>query len=455
MLTWIAGLGERRWLVLLAVIVVLIRLPWAVAMSGRAPQFDEIAYISHAEKLCTGQGYVDRNGARGTFWPVGYPAVLALAYCSFGMSTGVGVGLQVLLLTLTCLVISGIGERSFGPRIGRTGALLLAAYPNYVFYSTLMLTEPLCALLLVSMAGVLLRTRGDGRGFIGYATAAGVLAGFAALVRPGFLFLPALVPLWGRLQQMSWRRTMVLTSAVSLAALLTMSPWIIRNHYVTGATFEIASNGGLVFWGGNHPQALGGVVLPPSVRGDLHAGTPEYETPEYDGSLGYHLGIESIVSDIPATLRRSMQKLTYFFAIETDGAMWNFKGLDGAGRGILPVLLAGVGYIAAMAAGIFSLLHGLRNRAFGSWFLLLFAYSLAIAIAFISDPRYHFPLVPFLLVYSAAALTTDIPALIKKYRNNLAGCAKDPKIVWWSVAMTVFLLLMVANLWLKALEGRL
>lgn len=450
MLTWIAGLSKRRWLVLLAVIAVLIRLPWVVAMSGRAPQFDEIAYISHAEKLCVGQGYVDSNGNQSTFWPVGYPAVLALAYCSFGVSTGVGVALQVLLLTVTCLVISGIGECSLGPRIGRTGALLLAIYPNYVFYSTLMLTEPLCALLLVSMAGLLLRTRGDGRGFIGYATATGVLAGLAVLVRPGFLFLPALLPLWGRLQQMSWRRTMVLTSVVSLAALLTMSPWIIRNHHVTGAMFEVASNGGLVFWGGHHPQALGGVVRPSAVKGDLRAGTPEY-----DGSLGYHLGIESIVSDIPATLRRSMQKLTYFFAIETDGAMWNFKGLDDAGRGVLPVFLAALGYIAAMGVGILSLLHGLRNRAFGSWFLLLLAYSLAIAIAFEADPRYHFPLIPFLLMYSAAALTTDIPALVKKYQNGLAGFAKDPKIVWWVVAMMIFLVLIIVNLWLKTLEGRL
>ena len=248
---------------------------------------------------------------------------------------------------------------------------------------------------------------------------------------------------------MSWRRTIALTSIVTLASLLTMSPWIIRNHHMSGALFEVASNGGLVFWGGNHPQAFGGVVRPATVNSDLRAGTPEY-----DGSLGYRLGLESIVSDIPATFRRSLQKLTYFLAIETDGAMWNFKGLDGAGRGILPVLLAGFAYIAAMAAGIFSLMHGLRNRAFGSWFLLLCAYSIAIAIAFEGDPRYHFPLIPFLLVYSAAGLTTDVPALVTKYRNGLSGLAKDPKIVCWSVTMMVFLLLILVNLWLKTLEGR-
>ncbi len=278
----------------------------------------------------------------------------------------------------------------------------------------------------------------------------GVLAGLTALVRPSFLLLPALLPLWARAQRMSWRRTMRLTSIVALTSLVTMSPWMIRNYEAKGAMFEVASNGGLVFWGGNHPQAFGGVVRPPTVESDLHAGTAEY-----DSSLGYRLGFESIVSDIPATFRRSMQKLTYFFAIETDGAMWNYKGLEGAGRGVLPVLVAGFAYIAAMASGIFSLVHGLGNRAFGAWFLLLSAYTIGIAIAFEADPRYHFPLIPFLLMYTAAGLTTYVPAMIKQFRGGLQRVRQDPKIVHWSAAMIIFALLIVANLWLKSMEGRL
>jgi 4-amino-4-deoxy-L-arabinose transferase-like glycosyltransferase len=450
MLTRIAGLSGRKWLLLLAVTAVLIRLPWAMAMSGRAPQFDEIAYVGQAERLCAGQGYVDSTGAPTDFWPVGYPAVLALAYCGFGVSMSAGVALQVLLLTLTILVISGIGESSFGRRIGRTGAFLLAVYPNYIFYSTLMLTEPLCALLLVSMAGLLLRITRDARGLVGYSVGTGILAGLAALVRPGFLFLPVLLPLWGRMQGLGWRKTMALTAIVTLASLMTLAPWMIRNYHVTGVKFEVASNGGLVFWGGNHPESLGGVVRPTTVKSDLHAGTPEY-----DSSLGYRLGLESIVSDFPATLRRTLQKMTYFLAIETDGAMWNFKGLKGAGKGILPVLLAGFAYFAAMAVALLALVHGLRNRAFGSWFLLLFAYSIAIAMVFEGDPRYHFPLIPFLLVYSAAGLTIELPALMKTYRRDFSGWAKDPKIVRWSVAMMAFLLIVGINLWLKVLEGRL
>jgi 4-amino-4-deoxy-L-arabinose transferase-like glycosyltransferase len=445
--TWIASLSKGRWMLLLALIAILIRLPWAMAMHDRVPVFDEYQYVSSAESLCAGEGYVDLTGARSSFWPAGYPAFLALGYCSFGVSKTVGVGLQIILLALTCLLISTIGERSFGARVGRTAALLLAIYPNYIFYSTLMLTEPLSALLLVSMAGLLFRIAAGGTGMVGKSLGIGLLAGLATLVRPGFILLPMLLPLWGYLQKMSWRQIALMTSIVFLVSLLTMAPWMIRNHDVTGGWFEVASNGGYVFWGGNHPDALGGVVRPASVNSDTGVRTPEYRS-----SIGYRLGIESIASDIPATVRRSVQKLSYFFAIETDGAMWNFKGLKSGNKGIVPALIASFTYIAVMACGMLALLHGLRNTAFGHWFLLLAAYSIAIAIVFEADPRYHFQLIPFLMIYAAAGMTESIPSTIEKYRVEGLHIIRDPKTLFWLAAMLIFLTLIVFNLWLKTLE---
>ena len=147
MLARLSALNERRWLLLLALTAIIIRLPWAAAMTNRSPYGDEVAYVSHAENLCTSLRYVDRKGAESNFWPAGWPAFLSIAYCTFGVRAGVGVGLQIIILTLTCLVVSRMGERRFGRQIGRTGALILALYPNYIFYSTLMLTEPLSTLL--------------------------------------------------------------------------------------------------------------------------------------------------------------------------------------------------------------------------------------------------------------------------------------------------------------------
>ena len=450
MLAWATDLRERQWLLVLAVIAVSVRLPWAAAMEGRTPLFDEVRYISHATHLCAGLGYVDEAGDASDFWPPGYPAVLALAYCAAGVHASVGIGLQILLLTLSCLLLSSIAERSFGARIGRTAALFLALYPNYIYYSTLMLTEPLCAVLLLSMTALLLRSLSAEKGQTRLAFGVGILSGLAALVRPSFLLLPVVIPFCCRLQNLGWGRTARVTFIVALASLMTLSPWMIRNHRLDGAWFEIASNGGLVFWSGNHPGALGGVYRPESVYSDLRFGTPQY-----DSGLGYRLGIESILSDIPATLRRSVQKLSYFVAIETDGAMWNYKGLEGAGRGLLPAVLASIAFIAAVACGLFALSRGFRNRAFGHWFLAICAYSMLIAVVFEGDPRYHFPLIPFLLVYAAAGVCSDVPDTWRRIRQGGLRNVVDVRTMLWLGALSLFLLLLVLNLWLKSLEGRL
>ena len=443
----LSALGEKKWLLLLALIAILVRIPWAIAMSDRSLQFDEGFYSNHAEQLCAGNGYVDQRGVEDDYWPVGYPALLALAYCTFGVTNGVGFGLQVFLLSLTCVVISSIGERSFGPGVGRAGALLLALYPNYVFYSSLLLTEPLFTLLLVCLTALLLAGQRSEWGYVAYASGVGVLAGLATLVRPGFLLLPVLVLFWCLVQKMPLQRGALTALVVALACLATVSPWMVRNHGVTQPRYEISSNGGLVFWGGNHPEALGGVERPAAVERDLGFGTAYY-----DGALGYQLGIEAIASDLPAALRRSVQKISYFFAIETDGAMWSHKGLEGAGKGTLPVVLASLAYIAGISTAVFSLLHGLRNRAFGSWFLILSGYSVGVAAVFEGDPRYHFPLVPFLLMYSALGVFKDIPLQMKAFEVEGYAIFRSRIFLGWMTIMTIFLLLIILHLFLKTIE---
>ncbi len=133
--------------------------------------------------------------------------------------------------------------------------------------------------------------------------------------------------------------------------------------------------------------------------------------------------------------------------------MWNFKGLEDAGRGAVPALVASSAYIAVFAIGIFTLMHGLQNRAFGHWFLLLSAYSIAVSIAFEADPRYHFSLIPFLLIYTAAGMISHIPESLKTFRGGRLSIMKNPKIVYWSASMAIFFLLIGFNLWLKTQEG--
>lgn len=125
-----------RWLLILALLALCVRVAWALAMLDREPRFDEVYYLQHAQQLCTNQSYLDSAGRPTDFWPVGFPLVLAAALCLSGGHTQAGVFLQIAIGLLTCLLVSMIGERIFGRLAGRVAGLVVALYPTHVFYST-------------------------------------------------------------------------------------------------------------------------------------------------------------------------------------------------------------------------------------------------------------------------------------------------------------------------------
>jgi hypothetical protein len=89
----------------------------------------------------------------------------------------------------------------------------------------------------------------------------------------------------------------------------------------TGNWTVLSTNGGHVFWMGNHPGAFGGYAYKQEIDELLREGN------SYDYSRGYRLGLAAIAAAPLQAGFRAMQKLTYFFALETDGVPWNLKGL--------------------------------------------------------------------------------------------------------------------------------
>ena len=213
---------------------------------------------------------------------MGFPLALAGAYRLLGVHRIAGIGLQIVLGVATCVLASRIGEQTFGHPAGRLGALALAIYPTHVFYSTLLLSEPLFTLFLVAGGALLLRSLRDG-GII--AVMAGAVFGLGILTRPFLAFLPSLTPLWYLANGAGARRAGALGAAVSMAALVVLSPWLIRNHREFGSFWtDLSSTGGYSFYAGNHRDAFGGDAHPAAVTDRLRMGT------RYDSPRGYRLG---------------------------------------------------------------------------------------------------------------------------------------------------------------------
>jgi hypothetical protein len=150
---------------------------------------------------------------------------------------------------------------------------------------------------------------------------------------------------------------------------------------------------------------------------------------------------------------RSLKKITYFFAFETDGVLWNAKGSASPWPmwGTLFLLaVANVAYVAVLAGCIVAMVSA--GGALSSLFGLLVLYLTAIAVVFLGDPRYHYPLVPLGTILASKAYLVDLPAV----RDGLRANNRRARVIAWRSALALCLFggMMLFNLYLKSLESQ-
>lgn len=440
----ITTLTQRRWWLLLVGTALAARLVWAAALGPREPRFDESQYVLHARNLAMGKGYTDENGHLEVYWPPGYPAVLSGCYRMFGDRPFVGIGLQVILEIATVVLISLMGTAAFGMRIGRSAALLLAIYPTHVYYATLNLTEPLFTLLVTIAVLLLWRSLTSGALWI---AAAGLVLGLAAYTRPVIPLFAGALPVWYLLQGWPLRKALAGAALAGGCTVLAVCPWLIRNHGVTGSWVEMSTEGGYNLWVGNYPGAFGGYAH----RREIHQAFQEGGG--FDSARGYRLGMEAIAASPGRALLRVVQKLSYFFALETDGVLWNFKGLGYSpprAAVFLLLALANAAYVWVLAFAVLGLMGASRSHPL-AWLLIVLASYLVLATSvFISDPRYHYVLIPLAAIFSVKGWLGERPVLMSAVRAHEAWAGR--RLLIWGALMGAFVALMAGNLVLKFLE---
>jgi 4-amino-4-deoxy-L-arabinose transferase-like glycosyltransferase len=440
----IAAMPQRWWWLLLIGSGLIARLAWAVALPPREPRFDEIHYVSLAKNLAEDKGYTGKDGRPEAFWPIGYPAILSVCYRIGGYGFLTGFVLQVVLGIATVGLIPVIGGAFFGLRVVRLAALLLAIYPNHVFYSTLNLSEPLFTFLVVASIALLLR--GLVRG-AAWTAVAGCVLGLAGLVRPLILLFPVVLLTWYWRQRWPFRKALATMALAAGCCLVTVSPWLVRNHGLTASWLTISTEGGFMFWVSNAPGAYGGYAYREKIEGQFS------ESDRYDYSRGYRLGLEAIAASPAGALVREFQKVSYFFALETDGVLWNFKGLvrlPPRAVTVLTVSVANVAYLFVLGFAVVGLVNAPGTHPLSSLLLLLAGYLVLVTAVFVGDPRYHYALVPVAVIFGAKGFLEDWPALAKAAKADSAGARR--KVIVSGVIVAAFLGLMVVNLGLKYLE---
>jgi 4-amino-4-deoxy-L-arabinose transferase-like glycosyltransferase len=217
---------------------------------------DEQEYLSLARSVANGQGFVydEALASSDAFGRApGYPAFLAIVGGGGAAAPSVPASVKIaqsIVGALAIPIIALLAARIAGPSAAAAAAIIAAVYPPLVWISAYALSEVLflpLGLLTAWLVDEAIRRGGDTR----VAFAAGLVGGAAVLVRPAMVFfflLAAAVFLW--------RRRASVVVALALGSLLLVLPWTIRNAVREGR-FMIAADGGVTFWTGNHPLAIG------------------------------------------------------------------------------------------------------------------------------------------------------------------------------------------------------
>lgn len=245
----------------LAAVATVAGLVATVQLRGTAtPPYDAWYHLDLARQWRTGDG-LTTSAEISAGYPLFVAGVDLLRHLvpgspDLGLALGV---VQSLALGVNVVLAARLGRGVAGPATGLGSAALLAVWPNLALSAPLALAEPVTITCALGVA-VLLLARG--RPSVGRVAAAGALIGLGAQLRPGLLPLVVLllaVPStngWGE----RWR-TLLLGGTLTVLVLL---PFAARSSYVAHTLVLTDLRGGVNLCLGRAP----GADHPPVDRGE-------------------------------------------------------------------------------------------------------------------------------------------------------------------------------------------
>lgn len=392
-----------------------IRLCWILIFHPN-PVSDFTFYFRSAESIARGHGYAPYGGFATAYFPIGYPLFLAMLFWVFGVSVTVAQTANFILSVISLVLGYWIARDLFKSElVGRFSLLFLAIYPNSIAYTSLVGVEIFYLFLLFLGVALLLPCISiKGAALPGRLLTAGLVFGFATLVKVQALLLPAFILLL--FPQFSWEGRSLVNRLKRVAILYValigvLIPWVVRNYRLYN-DIVLSNNDGLNLYIGNGPEANGKWVEIPwfGVRNDT---LDEYKI----NQIARRKAIDYIKTHPLQTLSILPKKLHALFS-RGDGMHWNIMGTQSKlilARSVLRLLgqinaiYERLVYIFFVASLIFGYRKRLRLGKGNGWSLLCIVvifYFTSIYLVYYGWPRYNFPIIPWMIMYSAALLSS-------------------------------------------------
>lgn len=333
--TLLRDMPRRRTFALLAVVLMGVRVAFALLAVWRTSTGDPNSYLNLAKGLLAGQGLVIYEPFFGSAWralfPPLYPLLLAGWGALFGFSTPAVLALGTLTDGVAAWAIVLLGTRLGSAVAGRRAAWLYLVWPSVLFSAPLAQKESLCAVLVLALALAWVQRRPGWRG----ALALGVPAGLLALTQPGEAPLAALFGLVLVRRIGLWPMLATGLRGAVVAAIVLL-PWWIRNWMLFHAFVPLTTASGASLWIGNNPDATGNWQQPPTAL----KGVPEME---------YGARIRAIAAEWIRTHPAGFVRLTATKFVRACGV---------ADFGVTRLVAMGPPFPRMLAAALWPLAHG-------------------------------------------------------------------------------------------------
>ncbi|MBA3734304.1 MAG: glycosyltransferase family 39 protein [Actinobacteria bacterium] len=176
-----------------------------------------------------------------------YGFFLVPIYWIFGRTWWSVGGAQILVATITALLVYAIGARVMSQRAGIVAAVLATLNPYLVWHDVHLNREVLDQ--LVAAALILCTLIAADRRSVASAAAAGIYAGLAILGNVRLALIPVVVAAYLLIRS---RRNWVAPFAVVVAAAVVVIPWAVRNRAEVGC-FALTTDG-RALWKANNDQ---------------------------------------------------------------------------------------------------------------------------------------------------------------------------------------------------------
>jgi tetratricopeptide (TPR) repeat protein len=425
----------RAWIPLAAVglVALAIRLAHQWELGGSVPfsvlMGDSRQYDEWAVRIASGQWL----GTEVFYQTPLYPYFLAVVYALAGHEVGIVRVVQAVLGASACVFLGLAARRFFSDRVGIAAASLLALYPPAIFFDGLVQKSSLDVLLVTLTLALLARfqDRLDWRSLAG----AGVSAALLAINRENARLVSPVVAVWllAGFRAVPIRRRAVWTAVFLAASFAVLLPVGLRNYAVGGEFLLSTSQLGPNLYIGNNSRASGSYEPLVPGRGDAM----------YERADAMRIASEAAGRTLSPGEASDYWVRRTFHEIAGQPARW----VALVGKKLL--LAVNAGEIADTEsieayADFSTLLRGLLwldfgivlpLAVFGAWttradwrrlwllYALVGGLTLSVALFYVVA-RYRHPLVPPLLMFSAAGLVALAESVRKRQvRPVLAGVA--------------------------------